>query len=92
MAKTVLVFFITFGALLSCANESEKFESAAKEICSCMKNADVDAEDVSSANVNIGVCLLDAEVDLKSPEMKGEIVKQCPEFEESFADFVKTLE
>jgi hypothetical protein len=57
-----------------------------------MKNADVDADDASSANVNIGVCLLDAEVDLKSPEMKQEIEQQCPEFEASFADFVKTLE
>jgi len=91
MKNVLFIFLIGMGSITACSNDTEEFESAAKEICSCMKKTESDAEDASSASLSIGFCLLDVKVDLKSQEMKAEIKKQCPEFSDNYAEFVKEL-
>jgi hypothetical protein len=91
MMKPMFLYLFLAGVLASCSNSAEEFELAAKELCSCMEDGQADAENAASAGVNIGFCLLDAEVDLKAPEMKEQINMQCPEFNEGFADYVKEL-
>ena len=77
--------------MFSCSNDSEEYELAAKELCSCMDEGEVDAGDAATANMNLGLCLIDSKVDLKSQEMLDEINKQCPQFKDGFEDFVKGL-
>ncbi|MFK7787093.1 MAG: hypothetical protein AB8B56_18370 [Crocinitomicaceae bacterium] len=88
MKKSIFLFLILGGTILSCSTNSEEYERAAKKICSCMKAGEAGAED---ANLSIGFCLLDTEVDLKEPEMKKQMNKQCPQFNDGFEDFVKEL-
>lgn len=91
MKKLIFSIFLFGGILISCSNNSEEFKSAAKELCSCMSKGEVDTDDAASANMNLGLCLLDSKVDLKAPEMVDEINKQCPEYKDGFEDFVKGL-
>ncbi|MDG1332968.1 MAG: hypothetical protein P8P74_11610 [Crocinitomicaceae bacterium] len=91
MKKSIFLFFIICGALVSCSNDSKEYELAAKELCSCMIEGEVQTDDAAAENMNLGLCLLGAEVDLKAPEMSDEIEKQCPEFQDGFEGFVKEM-
>ena len=91
MKKLVFPILILGVILLSCSNNSEEFNKAAKDLCSCMNEGEVDGEDASSINMNFGLCLLDSKVDLKDPEMMTQVNKQCPELKDGFKDFVKEL-
>ena len=56
-----------------------------------MTEGETDASDAVSANMSLGLCLLDSKVDLKDPKMAEQINEQCPEFKDGFQDFVKEL-
>lgn len=91
MKKFIFLFFFLGAALSSCSNDSEEFEIAAKELCSCMSDSDVDAEDAATVNMNIALCLLDSKVNLKDPEMTKAITKECPVHLFAFELFVEEL-
>lgn len=41
--------------------------------------------------VHLGVCLLDARIDLKDPEMLEAVKVECPEVKGAFSDYVKRM-
>lgn len=91
MKKLIFPILFLNGILFSCSDSSKEFELAAKEFCECMEEGEVDGEDAASVNMNVGLCLLDSKVYLKSPEMVKQVNEQCPQFKSSFEDFVKEL-
>ena len=91
MKKLIFPILLLGGIFLSCSNNSEEFNEAAKELCSCMNEGEVDGEETTSINMKLGFCLLDSKVDLKDPEMMTQVNKQCPELKDGFQGFLKEL-
>ena len=77
--------------LFSCSTKMEDYSSAADEFCECMKSSSYDANDATNTKTNIGLCLLDAKVDLKNPQMVAEIENSCPEIKDEFVEFVEGM-
>ena len=77
--------------LLSCSTVNEDYSTAATELCECMKESGYDANDATNTKTNIGLCLLDAKVDLRNPQMVVEIEKSCPEIKDKFVEFVEGM-
>ena len=90
MKKNLLVSAVIGLIFVACADNSENFTVAAKNLCSCMKQTG-NADDESMLKVNLGVCLLDAGVDLKDPQMSKAVEAECSELKAGFDDYVKSL-
>ncbi len=92
LMRNILVALAMMGALLfSCSTVSEDYKKAANELCECMEESGYDGSDAANVKTNIGVCLLDAQVDLKNPKMITELEEKCPEIKEGFEEFVKSM-
>lgn len=91
MTKKVFLFSFLTLASVSCSSISEEYKSAARELCECMNENGYENNDAGNVKMNIGVCLLDAAVDVKNPQMAIEIGKKCPELKEGFEEFVEDL-
>jgi len=86
-------FSLLFSILViavSC-NHAEDYQKEAEKICSCMSENGSYLETIQELEVNLGVCLLGAKVNLKDPEMITEIGRQCPELKEGYESFVSRL-
>lgn len=90
MKKNLLVSAFVGLIFVACSDASEDFTVAAKTLCTCM-NQHENADDESMLKVNLGVCLLDAGVDLKDPQMSKAVAAHCPELKAAFDDYVKNL-
>lgn len=88
MKRTLILFSLLVGILYSCADDTKEYKSTARELCDCMEINEVESD---SREINIGVCLLDATVDLKNPIMRSEIEMQCPDLKEEFEEFIDGL-
>jgi len=90
--KKRLVIFVAMGVVLfSCKSTSEDYSIAATELCKCMEESgDLDKYD-PLLNVNLGVCLLEAKVDLKDEQMADALEKQCPDISRAFKRYVKKI-
>ena len=90
--KKKLLAYVAVGVLLaSCSASSEDYTVAAKELCSCMKENGNEGADDPMIKVNLGLCLLDAGVDLKDPQMSKAVETECSEIKEGFEDYVKSM-
>lgn len=90
--KIKLVVFVVMGVLLfSCSTVSEDYSKAAADLCECMEESGYDGNDATNTKTNIGVCLLDANVDLKNPKMAAEVERDCPEIKDGFEEFVQSM-
>lgn len=90
--KKKIVAFMVIGVLsFSCSTSSEDYAKAATELCDCMEESGYDESDAANIKTNIGVCLLDAKVDLTDPKMAIEVEEKCPEIKEEFEAFVKSM-
>lgn len=87
--KNILIAFVVTGlTLFSCSTISEDYSKAAAELCECMAESGYDTTNIKT---NIGVCLLDARVDLKNPQMVRELGQKCPEIKDGFEEFVESM-
>ncbi len=86
----ISIFLILLLITVSCDN-SQAYEAEAEKICSCMKESTFMEETAQELEVNLGICLLGAKVNLKDQQMISEIEKQCPEFGKEYKDFVNRL-
>lgn len=76
--------------LFSCSN-TQLYEDEAKKICSCTEQSNPDEQNATEQDVNLGICLLGAKVNLKDQEMITQIEKQCPDLKEEYERFVRRL-
>lgn len=90
MKKNLLVSTVIGLIFVACADNSENFTVAAKNLCSCMKQTQ-NADDESMLKVNLGVCLLDSRVDLKDPQMSKAVEAECSELKAGFDEYVRSL-
>ena len=91
LMKNKFVVFVVMGILFSCSSVSEDYSNAAAELCKCMEESGYDGSDAANTKTNIGVCLLDAKVDLKNPKMASEVEQKCPEIKDGFEEFVASM-
>ena len=89
--RNKLIAFAVVVVLFSCSTISEDYSKAATELCECMAESGYDRSDAANIKTNIGVCLLDARVDLKNPQMASELEQKCPEIKEGFEEFVESM-
>ena len=84
--------YLSLGFLLiSCSSPSDKFAVEVDQLCECMKKSGYDPKDKADLKMTLGVCLLDAKVDLKDDQMVVELEKKCPEIVEGFEEFIDGL-
>lgn len=90
--KSQLVVIVSVGILLfSCSSSNEEYSFAATELCRCMEENGDKGENDPLVKVHLGVCLLDARIDLKDPEMLEAVKVECPEVKGAFSDYVKRM-
>jgi hypothetical protein len=91
MKKKIVAFAVIGVLFFSCSTASEDYAKAATELCDCMYESGYDESDAANIKMNIGVCLLDAKVDLKDPQMITELDEKCSDIKEGFEEFVKNM-
>lgn len=92
MSKANFLFLFLGVIFFSCSTSSEDYKDSAKALCECMSENGYESTSAENIKLNIGVCLLDATVDLKNPQLAIEIGAECPELKEGFEEFVSELE
>ncbi len=90
--KKKIVTLSAIGVLfLSCSTPSEDYAVAAKELCKCMEENGNEGSFDPLVKVNLGACLLDAQVDLKDPKMLKAVEAECPEIKGGFEEFINGM-
>jgi hypothetical protein len=90
--KKQIMAFVAIGLMVaSCGTSKEDFDTAAVTLCDCMaENTTPESADLDMS-INISLCALTMDVDLKDAQMAASVGEKCPDIKAAFDDYVKDM-